>query len=74
MDELRSLDQIELDNPGFGLSRRYDREGVEYAIFIAPRSAAVVTFTVATKIKSKPSSTGCAPLGSVATRGQRGLL
>ncbi|UFP96838.1 hypothetical protein [Gloeobacter morelensis] len=33
MDELRSLDQIELDNPGFGLSRRYDREGVEYAIF-----------------------------------------
>ncbi|WP_164929531.1 hypothetical protein [Gloeobacter violaceus] len=33
MDELRSLNQIEFDNPGFGLSRRYDREGVEYAIF-----------------------------------------
>ncbi|MBC8120381.1 MAG: hypothetical protein H7Y22_00920 [Gemmatimonadaceae bacterium] len=33
MPELRSLEQIELDNPGFGLSRRFEGEGVLYSIF-----------------------------------------
>lgn len=33
MPELRSLEQLELDNPGFGLSRRFEREGVLYSIF-----------------------------------------
>lgn len=33
MGEQRSVEQIEQDNPGFGIGRRYDRDGVEYAIF-----------------------------------------
>lgn len=37
MPELRSIEQIEFDNPGFGLSRRYDSQGVEYTIFYRKR-------------------------------------
>lgn len=32
MEELRSIENIELDNPGFWIKRRYDREGVEYSV------------------------------------------
>ncbi|AGY58295.1 hypothetical protein [Gloeobacter kilaueensis] len=37
MNETRSLDQIEWDNPGFWLTCRYDREGAEYAIIYRDR-------------------------------------
>jgi hypothetical protein len=32
MSETRSLEQIEADNPGFWITRRYDKDGVEYSV------------------------------------------
>jgi len=32
MPESRNLEQIERDNPGFWITRRYDKAGVEYAV------------------------------------------
>lgn len=33
MPETRHITQIEFDNPGFGVSRRYNPDGVDYSIF-----------------------------------------
>lgn len=33
MAEERTIEQLEQDNPGFGITKRFDAAGVEYGIF-----------------------------------------
>jgi hypothetical protein len=40
MEELRSIENIEMDNPGFWIKCRYDREGVEYSVLYRDASGA----------------------------------